>query len=342
MRSIAAAAGAITLCLSILHGQTGVAQRQGEIVDISVRRWDAGGPVGGIAVASNGDVWYSLPQSSSIGRLDVKTGARRVFSVNGNAPTALQAGSDGSVWFASDEPGAIGRVNGRSGKVEQVRRTDGVVPTKLAMAPNGNVWFMSRASARLGLVNARTNALSYTAPAAGERQVLDLAVTSQGSVVFVQDGSKAIVEVGQDLMQIGRYELPAPNEKPDRISIGSDGIALYTDSSRGFVGSHDRRSGWAEYSVGQYAAGDNLIAVSGGLDGYLSIGVVTREGLALSRIKAHTGESERPAPHRRFVITRGPVSASVMVPGNQGDLWFISEGSSVLTRVVGIAAGALR
>lgn len=330
--------GPIVACVFVLVWKTRAAQPQGEVVDISIRKWDVGQVVGGLAVAADGYVWYSMPQSASIGRLDPRSGAMRVYPLKVNEPTALQLGNDGSVWFASGESGVIGRLNGRSGKVDLIHTTVGSIPTKLAVAPNGNVWFISRSSTQLGLVSARSVSVSHTAFPTQGRPVLDLAATPEGSVIFIEAESDAITEIGQDLSQVGRYELPTPAARPNRIGISADGVALYTDSSRGYVGTHNRHDAWQELFVAPHAADDTLIGVSGGPEA-LWVGVITRDGLVVSRISKN---ASRPPRSQRFMIRRGSVSQSTMVAGNRGDLWFISEGSSVLTRVAGISAADRR
>src|SRR4051812_18187806 len=95
----------IALLMAFVFGTTGAGQRVGEIVDVAIRRWNAGGVVGGIAVAPDGHVWFSLPAAVAIGRLDPATGVIRTYPLNGGVPSTIQVGKDGSIWFVPGEAG---------------------------------------------------------------------------------------------------------------------------------------------------------------------------------------------------------------------------------------------
>ena len=331
--------GLVLLTFALL-GDIGAAQRAGDIVDVAIRRWNVGGAVGSMAVAPDGHIWFSLPTAVSIGRLDPTTGVVRTYPLNGGVPAVLQVGKDGSVWFVSREAGWIGRLNERTGKVDRITIDENATITKLAVAPNGNVWF---AGPRLGLLNVRTLAASY--PADLGQSVLDIAATPQGSVFFIEADSHSITEIDQRLLQVASNALPAPM-RLDTIGSSSDGAALITDSQRGYVGVRDHGKCFEELLVAPPGTGEGVFGISAGRDGYLWVGVTTAEGLAVSRSKSHcltsSPDDHEPIRKQRFMIKQGPVSQAAMIAGNGGDLWFISQGSSILTRVIGIAASERR
>jgi streptogramin lyase len=324
----------------VLLGDIGAAQRTGDIVDVAIRRWNVGGMVGGIAAGPDGHMWFSLPTAVAIGRLDPATGAIRTYPLIDGVPSALQVGKDGSVWFVSGEAGWIGRLNERTGKVDRIKIDDNYTVTKLSVAPNGNVWFTCP---QLGLLNARTLAASY--PADFGQSVLDIAATPQGSVFFIEADSHTIVEIDQRLLQVASNALP-PSSRLDTISTSTGGAALFTDSQRGFVGVVNHGIAWEELSIRPPGTDDSVFDVSAGRDGYLWAGVTTAEGLAVSRLRSSilnpSLEDRGPSRRQRFMIKQGPVSQAAMIVGNASDLWFISQGSPVLTRVIGIAASERR
>jgi streptogramin lyase len=330
----------IALLMAFVFGTTGAGQRVGEIVDVAIRRWNAGGVVGGIAVAPDGHVWFSLPAAVAIGRLDPATGVIRTYPLNGGVPSTIQVGKDGSIWFVPGEAGWISRLNERNGKVDRIAIDGTAIVTKLAVAPNGNVWF---AGPRLGLLNARTLTASY--PVDVGQSVMNIAATPQGSVFFIEVGSHTIDEIDQRLLHVASNVLP-PSFRLDTISTAAAGAALFTDAQRGFVGVVNNGTGWQEISIRPPGTNNRVFGVSAGRDGYLWAGVMMAEGLAVLRLNSsilNPSLEDRGRPRtQRFMITQGPVPQPAMIAGNGSELWFISEGSPVITRVIGITAAERR
>jgi streptogramin lyase len=98
----------------------------------------------GIAVGSDGALWFTGPKTNAIGRMTTNgkvTEYTKGIS-SGAEPYSIAAGPDGALWFTELTGGRIGRIT-TSGSVTEYSQgiTAGEEPTGIAAGPDNAMWF---------------------------------------------------------------------------------------------------------------------------------------------------------------------------------------------------------
>jgi virginiamycin B lyase len=204
-----------------------------------------------VAVESPGRVWFTQPNSNSIGRL-VVTSTVDYQAVSFSIPTASSQPYDidfagGFVWFTEKDGNKIGRLNPATGAVDEF-----AIPTPNSQ-PAGmdalegtpaQIWFAEKATNKIGLLTV-TSATVYTFYEYGlpdsltNPQPEDVAVDSSGKVWFTAPGA----------MRIGRFDQSQwPNSsafnfvgtgsgsEPWSIKVDEQGYPWFTDRTNNRVG----------------------------------------------------------------------------------------------------------
>ncbi|HKA69801.1 MAG TPA: hypothetical protein VKG85_11870 [Actinomycetes bacterium] len=97
----------------------------------------------GVAVDSQGRVWFSAPLDRTINELDPATGAITSTDAGGLIPRELAVATDGQIWFtARFVPQGVGRLNPDSNpRTVTTFPLTNVGPQGIAASPDGSVWF---------------------------------------------------------------------------------------------------------------------------------------------------------------------------------------------------------
>ena len=112
----------------------------------------------GIAVGSDGRVWFTDRGTSAIGRIDPATNKIEEFSAGLNAgslPSKIAAGREGDMWFTDDgTTKAIGRIDPKTHRIEEFGAglKPGALPGGITAGPEGNMWFTDQGAKALGRV----------------------------------------------------------------------------------------------------------------------------------------------------------------------------------------------
>lgn len=126
-----------------------------------------------IVAGRDGAMWFTLPYASSIGRIDVGSGAVSTYKVSDSSlPTGIALGPDGALWFtdAGQTPG-IGRIDPLTKQI--VVRTDGfsgagAAPERITTGPDGALWFTEPGTNLVGRVDPVAFLLGPTTPDADD------------------------------------------------------------------------------------------------------------------------------------------------------------------------------
>jgi virginiamycin B lyase len=191
--------------------------------------------VQGIAVATDGNVWFTESLSNKIGRLS-RNGRIAEYPVPASVPPLLmQAGPHGDVWFTTNGK-YIGEVEA-TGKVTLHPATDsfGLGPLSVGIGPAGRVWFGFGGD--VGRFDNGIEKLFLT----GERLEIhtpDYGITTgpDGNIWFTLFMSEIVCRMKPDGSVLTAFSwYPGVNQVPAAIIAGPDGM-LYVTANGAVVG----------------------------------------------------------------------------------------------------------
>ncbi len=109
----------------------------------------------GIALGTDHNIWFTMPQDHRIGRL-TPDGKIATFAMpdQGDAtgsPSNIALGADGAMWFTEFNQSRIGRIT-TSGAIAESDDgiSDGSSPDGIALGPDGGLWFTEYNGNRIG------------------------------------------------------------------------------------------------------------------------------------------------------------------------------------------------
>lgn len=159
------ALAAIALALSVSPALSAVG-------DITVVTPAVSGPdqrIAGIATGPKGNLWFTMPGSQKVVRMNPQTQAVTQFDLSAARcePQGIALGPDGAMWFGCQD-GAIGRITtdgavtysavGTVGQPDTFARVDTVIT-----GPDGNIWYAQFSEGIVGIVSPATGWLKRIA-----------------------------------------------------------------------------------------------------------------------------------------------------------------------------------
>lgn len=267
------------------------------------------GTIGGIATGTDGALWFTEPDTGSIGRITT-TGTVSVFPLPARhtRPQQITVGADHSLWFTESD--AIGRIT-----------LDGVVteytppftpfatsPVSITAGPDGNIWYTQSVS----MVGRLTPDGGFTDFDTHYDHLTGITGGPDGNVWFTTsaEGESKICRITPDgaITQFGVYgELGGPQQ----IITGPDGNLWFTQVSP-YLGRITTDGVITQYNIDIVAS--SIAAWNGDL--YLSDGMrllrVTTDGVVRGEIS---------------LATARPITA--MTVGPDGKLWLVEAAGNV-------------
>ena len=119
----------------------------------------AGSAPDGVAVGSNGSIWFTAFGADAIGKVDPTTHAITEYTIpTKNAePLGIALGPDGNLWFTEFNTDQIGMINATTHKfTEYPIPTMDAEPFGITAGPNNTVWFTEWSGNQIGSVNITT------------------------------------------------------------------------------------------------------------------------------------------------------------------------------------------
>jgi len=126
-----------------------------DAVTSSVTTTDVNAAARGIAVATDGQVWFSArftPQA--VGRLDPATGTVTIFPRSTEGPQEIAASPDGSMWFTQTTKGNIATIT-NAGVITEAKVVKGSEPLGIVVAPNGDPWYTMMSADKVATLQLR-------------------------------------------------------------------------------------------------------------------------------------------------------------------------------------------
>jgi virginiamycin B lyase len=168
----------------------------------------------GIAVTSDGIVWFTEKSAGKIARLDPQTGVITEFATPtpNSGPVGITVGPDGRIWFTEAFANKIGALDPKNpSKMEEFSIPTPVsAPLYVAAGPDGAIWFVGVRSHKLGRLDPATRAITeYTLP-----------TPKAGPTSLVVGPDKAIWVTEFNTDKIARFDVQA-KRFTDEIPVAS-------------------------------------------------------------------------------------------------------------------------
>jgi streptogramin lyase len=266
---------------------------------------------GGIAVGSDGNLWFTETSNNAIGMINPTTHAVSSFPVptyeSGNNLFGIAAGPDGNLWFCERFANKIGMINPTTHVITEFTvPVANAQPREITAGPDGNLWFTENAVGDIGMINPTTHVISEFALTAGFRAVFGITSGPDGNVWFTTNGGAGMINPTTDAIA---YSAVIPYTYG--ITAGPDGNLWFTvnenPSKIGMI--NPTTQAITEFATA--TANSNPWGITVGPDGNLWFAESAVDNLA--SINPTTGAiTEYPVPGADASIITGP----------DGNLWF--------------------
>jgi virginiamycin B lyase len=190
----------------------------------------------GIAVGSDGNIWYAAG-TGGLGRV-TPTGNAVRFALprNTSAARALSPASDGGLWFTEDE-GVIGHIT-VTGTITETTLTDAPwTPWGICGAPDGGAWFTDLEGRRIGRVTPSGSIVEFPPPDTSGRfgAMTSIIIGPDGNLWFAEVGSSAIGRM-TPTGTFSEFPTPSAGSFPTTIANAPDGTLWFTEHNTPSVG----------------------------------------------------------------------------------------------------------
>ena len=226
--------------------------------------------------------------------------------------SSLAAGPDGNIWFTNPDNGAIARQTPGASVTEFHLPDPAALPDQITAGPDGNLWFVDSNSGQIGRMTPAGEAVEFAMPSPDSDATV-LAAGPDGNLWFIDDGTSAIGSIAPT-GSVTEFPVDSTNLWLDNYLVaGPDGNLWTTaedNSDKSLLVRMTPAGMISRFALPTYSngltvgPGKNLwIAGDGEIDRVTTDGSVTR-----------------------FELDSGD-SASSIVAGSDGALWFAVSGS---------------
>jgi virginiamycin B lyase len=201
-----------------------------------------------LALDAGGNVWFTESNAGALGRIDVRTGTIRHFSVTTGegrrvvSPFSVAIDAQGIAWFTSTDAGDIGRLDPADGSVRTFTIAGlppGTTLMEIAVDARGAIWATSFASGLLIRLDPRDgSSTSWTAPP-GTGGLYGLHLTIDGGVWVAVTDANAIARLDPTAGRFEYYAIPTNHSVPLGASLGTDGALWFAESGSDKLGMLD-------------------------------------------------------------------------------------------------------
>ena len=192
-----------------------------------------------IALAADGNLWFTVQNPGAIGRIDPSTGQITEFSTGlnvGSRPDGIAAGPNGNLWFTDvGSTKAIGEINPSTVQIIEFSSglNAGSVPNGIAAGPDGNLWFTDQGSTpAIGRIDPVTSQITEFSMGLSANSVPEqIAAGTDGNLWFIVRNTSAIGRIRPSTGQITEFSFGLnAGSIPNQIAAGADGNLWFTDS----------------------------------------------------------------------------------------------------------------
>ena len=268
----------------------------------------------GIALGSDGAMWFTERGTDSVGRIET-AGALGpwVRLETGADPTAIATGVDDAVWFTEQGTNRIGRVAPDGSLSEFPVPTDGAAVAGIAPGPDGAMWFTERSAHRIGRIATDGTISEFSLPSSLPGP-LGITAGPDGALWFTEHRGNRIgrITTGGDVTE---WPLPIAASLPSGITAGPDGALWFTMRAANRIGRITTGGEITTYPVP--TAASDPTAITTGWDGALWFTGPDTD--VIGRVALDGSITEFPLPTvgaSPFSIAAGPDDAVWFTEGN--------------------------
>ena len=270
----------------------------------------------GIAVGSDGALWFTENLGNKIGRITTDGTIAETTVPSAAYPRSITAGSDGALWFTQDDASDIGRIT-TGASINQYPIPVGA--SGLVAGPDGAIWFTENSDDKIGqltigAVNRFTIPTDNSAP-------VKISPGPDGALWFTEFCGN---QIGRVTTGGGFSEYPVPTKTAHLygITAGPDGALWFTECAGNNIGRITTGGAIVEYPLPTKFSGPRVITP--GPDGALWFAEGGKN--VIGRITTAGTITETPIPTNES----SPVT---IVTGPDGALWFTENGANKIGRL---------
>ena len=195
----------------------------------------------GIALGSDGALWFPELGSNRIGRISI-SGELTEFSVltPNSAPSTITRGPDGNMWFVETMGGGrVGRITPNGLITEFVMTAGRFFTGDIAAGPDGNVWATmadAMTGARIAKISPSGAITEYLLPRS--YSLADGITAGPDGNIWFTRGNQTESSIGRMTVNgevTGEWQL-SPGRFPTRITAGADGNLWFTELEGNSIG----------------------------------------------------------------------------------------------------------
>ena len=206
-------------------------------------------------LAPDGKVWFVGQRTHYVAEFDPETEEfRKIDLEDGAGPHTVIVDDEGFPWYAGNRANHIGKVDPETGEITKFMMPDDMSardPHTMVFDEEGNIWFTSQGANSVGFFNVEKEE-STILPVSTQRSrpygiIMDREEDKPWIVLF---GTNKLATVDPETMELTEIELPNSESRPRRLAQTSNGVILYGDYSRGYLGSYNPANGeFNEYAL---------------------------------------------------------------------------------------------
>jgi virginiamycin B lyase len=280
------------------------------------------GAPGGITAGPDGNLWVSIEQSATVGRMTLAGVATGLPLPSVDNLGGITAGPDGNMWLAQYTSHQIGRMVPSSGAL-----TEFTVPTSTAgfggivTGPDGNVWFVESPNNIVGRITTSGSALEYKIPTANSFPH-SIAAGPDGNLWFAELSTNKIGRINPATGTVTEFPLPHASSSPFVITPGPDGNLWFTEEV-GRIGRITPSGTITEFTLSSPSTMPT--GITAGPDG--NVWFAERGTDKIGRINPTTGAVTE------FAVPTANAQPDKLVAGPDGNIWFTEHNVGQIGRI---------
>ncbi|HTA39368.1 MAG TPA: hypothetical protein VK760_09840 [Candidatus Acidoferrales bacterium] len=276
----------------------------------------------GIALGSDGNVWFTENTGNAVGRVTT-TGVVTEFTSGLTASahsSGIAQGPDGNMWFTEISAGKVGTIDTGGAITEYA--VGSVSPTGITAGPDGNLWFTEAvAGSKIGQMDTGGNlANEFTTTMNSTPNAI---TTGPDSNLWFTQASGSVGQMTTD-GTVAEFSVPTASSAPTGIAAGPDGNLWIVEHAGNKVSLVTTSGAFTEYLIVGGGAPRGIVA---GADGNMyftlqnghMIGQISTDGNA-TMAEFSTGLTSANAP---YAITLGA----------DNNLWFTDSAGGKIGRL---------
>jgi len=268
----------------------------------------------GIAMGSDGNLWFTEFKGNNIGEINATTDAVTEYPIptSGSLPFGIAAGPDGNLWFTETSGNQIGMIDPTTGAISEYPvTTASSLPFAITAGPDGNLWFTESNANQIGVINPSSHAVTeYPIPTASSAPG-GIAAGPDGNLWFTENASSQIGMINPATGAITEYPTPTANSGPLAIVADTGGDLWFTENNVDQIGAIDPATG----AITEYAlpgGSNDPFWIADGPDG--NVWFTEQNGNQIDGLS--------PATAAFMQVTVAGSSPAGIAAGPDGTLWF--------------------